>query len=178
MSQLLRWNGIERKVAQLPIIPLRDGRWVRSSEKHLFLNNKESDSEVPAGINICLVDLNACMDKDRRKLCQWLGIFPCGRAQVYKMIMELHMDSEITRSCEDLVSDAMYLFNTPSRKYDEDIDMLWLLDHNGVCSRQTLYIDLPDSDFTISKYPSNPKSGIKMLDPAYMEAINREAKET
>jgi hypothetical protein len=46
----------------VPLIPLRDGRWVKPSQSHLFFEGETTDAVVPGGLDICLVDHEASQD--------------------------------------------------------------------------------------------------------------------
>jgi len=183
IASLFLDHGQKAQAFQLPLIPLRDGRWVAPDESHLFLNRSKNDPIVPQGIEICLVDDQACQDKNRKEFFKWLGIKKCRPGDVCRMIMELHSKKSRARRLEDWVSDAIYLFRTPLSAYNESIKKLRLAESNSrdmtqldemLCGDQ-LYIDVPSGPSFIKKFAHYPAkvTGIKLVHPMYLEEARK-----
>lgn len=120
IARILQSSTIQRQLVNLPLVPLRDGRWACHSETNLFL-----DAAVPNGIDINLVDGEACKNKDRRKFFHWLGIASCDQATVCKLIIELHSRGR-ARGIQDLVSDAIYLFQNQEFVHQHSLEKIRL----------------------------------------------------
>lgn len=113
-----RGDWVKRKLKQLPIIPLRNGSWVRATETHLYLPSLNMNEHVPSGVNISIVAEYAVRDTSRRILYEYLGVKEYDPGQVCKLILELHgrlASVSSGRSMEDLVDDAVYLFEHRSK---------------------------------------------------------------
>jgi hypothetical protein len=158
-----------RDVAELPLIPLRGGKWVKSSKKNLFLNSEANNSEIPNGLDIHLVDADASKNKDRRDFFKWLGIKSCGRDEVCDVIIKVHSHRNLERSLEDCVSDVLYLSHTPRSSNVEDFDDLWFHAEDGIFRGDDLYLDIPGNEFKMSNYAANENSDIRLLHPYYFK---------
>jgi hypothetical protein len=155
----------------IPIIPVRDGSWVTTSESNLYLDSETDLLEVPKGINLKLVSRDACLNKKRKSFFEWLDIKPCYASEVCKLIMELHNTSQ-PRERGDLVSDAIYLFRKSRNIYGFSPENLNLADwRSKVTQGKHLYVDHPKKAFAISNYASGLDTGIRMLHQDYLEAI-------
>ena len=178
LSKIFRDSFSQRQLKDLPVIPLRNGEWVSCSEKHIFLGTKTSNLAIPQGINIHLIDAEACEDEGRKAFFTWLGIGICKQEDVCRMIMERHAlldDFNIV----DCVADAIYLFNSPPSVYKSSIMNLHLMDNNLKATHgKYLYVDHPDKSFTISNYATVDGSGIRMLHQRYILKAQKEGKES
>lgn len=167
ITSILRRSTTRQQVADIPLVPLRDGRWVCPSKKNIFLESEPSNLAVPNGIDIYLVDPDACKNEERMKFFSWLRIRTCNQAEVCSMIMELHASLK-ARRLDDLISDAVYLFQSRVF-YSESIKRLRLMDG---CSKlgfgKDLYIDHPGKSFAISKFANNKESSVRLIHPDYL----------
>ena len=170
-----------RQVANIPLIPLRDGRWVIPSQSHLFLEGEATNAEVPNGLDICIVDHEACQDKRRMEFFAWIGIKRCNQAEVCQMIVESYKPFR-ARTLANSVQDLIYLFQTPRLVYNKPIENLQVLGagkhSSGFMHARRLYIEHPDTESIVSKYSGNPASSMPTLNPAYIEAARALGKET
>ena len=177
VAQFLYQNGRNRQSSSLhdiPLIPLRDGRWVASSERHIFLEEDASRAAVPEGLEINLVDTEACQDANRKRFFQWLGIQKCDQAAVCKLIVQRYTPFRplsLTRSIQDLV----YLFQTPMNIYGGSLENLQLSPasphDDGFRYAKRFYIEYPEKPSILTKYASTRASNILLLDPNYLHAI-------
>ncbi|KAF8854837.1 hypothetical protein BDZ45DRAFT_693078 [Acephala macrosclerotiorum] len=181
VAHLFRRYSNRRQATNIPLIPLRDGRWVEPSHRHLFFEEETADAEVPAGLDICLVDHEACQDTNRMDFFQWIGIKKCGQAEVCRMIVQSYNPFR-TRSLATSVQDLIYLFQTPRTVYDEPLRKLQLLGagkfSSGFMYAERLYIEHSDKKSIISKYARDPANPMPTLNPMYIEAVRRLGKET
>ena len=164
----------------IPLVPLRDGRWVKPSQS-LFFEGKATDAVVPEGLNICLVDDEASQDMNRMALFQWLGVRDCDQSEVCRMIMELYSHFK-ERTLKQSVQDLLYLFQTPRSMYKESLQKFQLLGagkfgHKFMYAKR-LYIEHPDRKSIISKYAKDPNSPMPILNSTYVEAVQKLGRET
>jgi hypothetical protein len=156
----------------IPLIPLRDGRWVTSSERHIFLEEDTDRAAVPDGLDINLVDAEACRDPIRKNFFRWLGIKNCDQAEVCKLIMQRYNPFRplpLSQSSQDLI----YLFQVPWDVYKESLGNLHLLaapPHYGFRAKR-FYIEYPRRSSILSKYAMNSASNFALLDPYYLNAV-------
>ncbi|KAH6668745.1 hypothetical protein B0J14DRAFT_518033 [Halenospora varia] len=174
-------NKLRLRNIDVPLVPLRDGRWVKPSQSHLFFEGETTDAVVPEGLDICLVDHEASQDGNQMAFFQWVGVRKCDQAEVCRMIMELYNHFE-ERSLTNSVQDLIYLFQTPRTVYTESIERFKLFgagkfdDHFMYAKR--LYIEHPDKKSIISKYAKDPTSPMPILNSIYVEAVQKLGKET
>jgi hypothetical protein len=181
VSALLQCHGARTLLSNLPIIPLRDGQWVTPSQSHLFLEENAFGASIPGGINICLVDAEACQDPKRRAFFEWLRIKKCDQTEVCRMIMECYTPFH-GRSLNQSVQDLLYLFQAPSSVYNKSFDQYQLIrappfpPDFSYCKR--FYIEEPDITSIISKYAVNIESNMLRIHPRYLEEIRKLGKES
>lgn len=162
----------------VPLIPLRDGRWVKPSQSHLFFEGETTGLVVPEGLDICLVDHEASQDGNRMTFFQWAGVRKCDQAEVCQMIMELYSHFK-ERSLIHSVQDLIYLFQTPREVYAESVETFKLFGaDNHFTYAKRLYIEDPGKKSIISKYAKDPKSSMPTFNSIYAEAVQKLGKET
>ena len=170
-----------QSLSTMPLVPLRNGEWVSSTATNLFLDDESSKLTVPNGIDIRIVDPEACKDHDRNIFYRWLGLVSCSQWEVCLMIVTLHqntkdLDRPRDATVKDFVDDAFYLYNTP---HFVDLSNIWLLDSKGLPGRGIdIYIDQPSVSPAMSKYVDDPESGIRMLHPEYFSRAKADNQES
>lgn len=101
-------------VEELPVLPLRDGRWV-SSGSQVYFPGGLSHTSVPEGIKIDVVDAEAAADRDRRALFVKFGVQYLTDSFVRSAIEETHVSSsqDMLRLPPDvLISHVEFLYRT------------------------------------------------------------------
>jgi hypothetical protein len=180
MAELLRHQVNRSWIADIPLIPLRDGRWVPFVDGHIFLEEDTLNSTIPGGLDIRLVQAEACQDPSRKAFFQWLGIKNCDRAEVCRMILERYSPLQ-HRTLVDAVDDVIYLFQTPRSANIPSIrDLLLLQASTTLCFKggHDLYVEEPDKTSIISKFADHPASEMRLLHPSYItkaRAVGRES---
>jgi hypothetical protein len=178
VAEILQRSRSTWELSTIPIVPVRDGRWVCPTEHHLFLQTGSDGASVPNGIDICIVESDACLNNSRRNFFQWLGIQPCSREKVCQMIVERHTNAR-TLDLNDIVADINYLFETPPSMFRNSVDSIWAMDRNERFAHgNDLYIDDPRETFAVSDHADNLSSGIRMIHPRYLEKARAEGKQT
>ena len=92
---------------RLPIVPLNNGRWVRSFNASIFLPTS-GGIEIPTDLPLSLVDAKALEDVRRTTLFSYLGITTCAPAQVFPLIEQQYMSS--ARSIQKSLSHVKFMF--------------------------------------------------------------------
>lgn len=125
VADLFHRKGYVWQLKDIPLIPLRNGRWVTTSQSHVFLEEDTSRAAVPSGLDINLVDAEACQDANRKAFFGWLGIKECDQAAVCQLIMQRYnpfRPLSLRHSIEDLI----YLFQTPRTIYQGSLEKFQL----------------------------------------------------
>jgi hypothetical protein len=147
----------------------------------LFFEGKPTDAVVPEGLNICLVDDEASQDMKRRAFFLWVGVRDCDQSEVCRMILELYNYFK-ERSLKQSVQDLLYLFQTPRSMYKESLHKFQLLGAGKFDDKfmyaKRLYIEHPNRKSIISKYAKDPNSPMPILNPKYVEAVQKLGRET
>lgn len=166
---------ILQKLKQLPIIPLRDGSWVRATETHLYLPSLNKNEHVPNGINISIVAEDAVRDASRRKLYEYLDIKEYDSRQVCKLILELHKEIVSVRASrlnDDFVADATYLFQhrTELDSYGVPKALFVVLKDGKTVAQWSPWIYMIDPESkngVIAKYKDTPGNPFSVLFNGY-----------
>lgn len=172
-------DWIKQRLKRLPIIPLRDGSWVTATKTHLYLPSPNKNEHVPSGINISIVAEDAVRNAPRKYLYQYLDIKEYNPSQVCKLILELHgklASARPGRLVEELVADAMYLFEHKSKLDSFGLpDMYFAVDQDGETFRQRsprIYVIDPKSKHSvIAKYKDTPGNPFAVLSDEYETAF-------
>lgn len=180
IAELFRHQVNSSLIADIPLIPLRDGRWVPFVDGHIFLEEDTSNSTIPGGLDIRLVQAEACQDPSRKAFFQWLGIRKCDRAEVCRMILERYSPLQ-QRTPVDAVDDVIYLFQTPHSANIPSIRHLLLVQASPTLyfkKGHDLYVEEPDKTSIISKFADNLASNMWLLHPSYIAKARAVGKES
>ncbi|KAK7697413.1 hypothetical protein SLS64_013551 [Diaporthe eres] len=170
-----RGDWIKQKLKQLPIIPLRDGSWVRATETHLYLPSLNKNEHVPSGVNISIIAEDAVRDPSRRRLYEYLDVKQYDPGQVCKLILKLHdrlASVSFDRLVQDLVDDAVYLFEHRSTLDTRGSPGIYFAVHKDgkvIAKRKPrIYtIDPKSKDSVIAKYKDTPGNPFAVLSNRY-----------
>lgn len=114
-------------VSKIPIIPLRDGRWVTADESwdRLFFPAEETSTAVPEDTGLMEVHPNYVGDPFRFQLFQLFGAKPYSAAQICQAIAKMHkFSAPPVVTVKTLISQTIFLF-LQSWICPKDID-LWV----------------------------------------------------
>jgi hypothetical protein len=160
---------------ELPIIPLRNGKWVSSrlGGSFNYFPNSMSALAIPQGIEMNIVDPEAAADPDRRKLLVHLGVRDLTDSHIRATIRNTHLDSKFKPDGlrpDVLVSHAEFLFRTRP-KDDQESFHIWMAADLGFCRKSdTMYLpsDIPGAASNILPKGAHQKYGF--LHTAYLKA--------
>ncbi|KAF4442132.1 hypothetical protein FACUT_2240 [Fusarium acutatum] len=164
---------LREKLRNLPIVPLRDGSWVRARQDCVFFTSTQNEEHVPNGIEIFLVDGSVSKDPERRRFLSFLGIQEYSPTQVCEMIIKLHQDlpDGASRTEMDLVTDALYLFDHRSCHGYEVPNIYFATIEGGKTigsGKRHLYLVDPDiMPGLIAKYQYTASSPLVVLSDKY-----------
>jgi len=161
--------------SKLPIIPLRNGKWVdsRLGGGLNYFPNSKSASAIPEGIKMNIVDPEAAADPDRRKLFVHMGVRDLADSHIRETIRNTHRDSKFKPDGlrpDVLVSHAEFLFMS-RRKDDQESFRIWMAADLGFCrNSDTMYLpsDVPGAASNILPKGAHQKYGF--LHTAYLKA--------
>jgi hypothetical protein len=168
---------LREKLRNLPIVPLRDGSWVKARQDCVFFTSTQNEEHVPTGIELFLVDRSVSKDPERRRFLSFLGIQEYSPTQVCELIINLHHDLPpgACRTEMDLVTDALYLFDHRlCLRYEvPNIDFAAVKGGKAIRSRERrLYLVDPDvKPGLIAKYQNTAQSPLVVLSDKYEAAL-------
>ncbi|KAL5596300.1 hypothetical protein FOVSG1_009989 [Fusarium oxysporum f. sp. vasinfectum] len=168
---------LREKLRNLPIVPLRDGSWVRARQDCVFFTSTQNEEHVPTGIELFLVDRSVSKDPERRRFLSFLGIQEYSPTQVCELIIKLHHDLPPggSRTEMDLVTDALYLFDHRlCLRYEvPNIEFAAVKGGKAIRSRERhLYLVDPDvKPSLIAKYQNTAQSPLVVLSDKYEAAL-------
>jgi len=143
-SPTLSFSSAKDRVKSLPVIPLRDGRWVPGKTPHIFFPGSSSAWELPGGLGFLVVESNAGKDSRRANLYRLLGVKDSNSTEVSKLIVDTHASSTFNPdvvSRADLVSQVKFLYTSGWRNTDGKASF-WLATESDTRAKgQVLYID-------------------------------------
>jgi len=195
-SQSTEWHAAVAKILQseinpirlanIPLIPLRNGKWVTHLAGKIFLDSEVDALTIPWCVDIEIVDATACKNRERRQLFKWLGIKTCDQADICRLILEQQDHYPFMFNANDpseskllIIDDAFYLFNTPTHVFNKSISKLYVLDdHGAIVHGKSLYVDYAIKEFRISSYANIEDSGVRMLHSRYLTRARKDGRET
>lgn len=182
VSSVFRVSSLQKRLRDFPIVPLRDGSWVKASKEHVYFASRDENEHVPNGVNISVVDRQASQDPERRLFLNFLGIREYSPGQVCKLILELHNDLLFrglsSRTGKDLVTDAVYLFKHRSQlQEDGPLSIVFTAVRDGkavrILSGQVYLIDPAAKPSLIAKYKHTAGSPFAVLSDEYETEIGK-----
>ncbi|RSL45040.1 hypothetical protein CEP54_014440, partial [Fusarium duplospermum] len=179
LARIICQRGLYSKyyswMSSLPLIPLRGGEWVDRNRcsGNVYLPNS-SQSVIPEGVTMMMVDDEAAADPDRRKLYELLEVPELTNDHIKKAIVKNHSHQSFdpnALSPKALVSHAEFIYNNGG--WSENLcDCLWVATYLGRCRKgRTTYRPDDDDPYSASRMlPKKPNQTYGFLHPAYFEA--------
>ena len=170
------WETRDR-LRTLPIIPLKDGTWVRPDTEHLYCPSPNGFEVVPDGLGVLLVDSRAVGDPRRRRFYEYLGVQAYSSKVVCDLILQLHKSAAIYyRSFEDLIHDGVYLYRNQWLPNGEKppSSFQYVAGQQGKLDRRSdrIYICDPTANpAIIAKHKDAAGSPFVVLDHRYLDAL-------
>lgn len=167
------------QIAELPIIPLLDGRWVAA--KNNIITFEPSDtaimSRIPPGLDhVQMIHRSASSSSARLRLFQRLGVKQFDSKQVCNLIVAQHeLTAKASYNLTVLISHAVYLFeanhNLKGLSSSEN-SSLWLCNSSGAIERaSTLYIDVPGTRDPVRPHLVGGPAERLLLHQSIVEAV-------
>ncbi|KAL2408478.1 hypothetical protein ABEF93_003919 [Exophiala dermatitidis] len=114
------------RIAELPVIPLSDGRWVSAKEDYVFLPQEAESCRPPEGFRLSLVREGAANNPTTRSLYLQLGLMVLGKESIAYGIIREHMKESFNphaMTVAQLISQAAFLFH--ARVDDYRVKKFW-----------------------------------------------------
>lgn len=133
----------QERIKKFPIIPLRDGQWVCAANNNIFFPGESEQWELPGGVDLLVVDLNAAKDVPRSNLFRVIGVQDFKVTAITQLIMANHSDQSFDPAKipqADLISQILFLYTTGWR--NKDGKPFWFAtESDGRALGATLYVD-------------------------------------
>ncbi|MCJ1284832.1 hypothetical protein MMC26_004169 [Xylographa opegraphella] len=151
-----RWST---QISHLPLVPLRDGRWISmaSVKEAVFLDQPDGMS-TPTGIDIQLVDKYATTNPGRLRLYNNLGIKTCSSYEISNLILRKHQTGyQSLSSSRDAAMHLVYLYRARSTKPLLPYSLIWVYDGAKTWVKpKDLYIEIPGQNFFADLFSKDP----------------------
>lgn len=159
---------VQTQWSALPIIPLRDGRWVSATQGNIFFPANDDSVAIPDGIDIMVVDQDAASDGRQRTLFLSLGVRNFTTNEISKVIVDTHNNPKVSPSSftpAQLISHARFLYqanwtNTASSH-------LWFATADGVREKGSSVYLQSDNPHSASNFLASHRGAFKFADQGY-----------
>ncbi|MCJ1379785.1 hypothetical protein MMC17_002888 [Xylographa soralifera] len=155
----LSYNRWSTQISRLPLVPLRDGRWISIAnvKEAVFLDHSDG-MFTPNGIDIQLVHASATANPGRLSLYKNLGIRNCSSYEVSNLILEKHRAGHQSLSGpRDAAMHLVYLYWARSTKPVLPYSHIWVCDKAEKWAKtKDLYIELPGQDLFADLFLKDP----------------------
>ncbi|RTE70398.1 hypothetical protein BHE90_015207 [Fusarium euwallaceae] len=149
------YSRYDTRMSSLPIIPLRGGEWVSRNRDNVYLPSS-SESAIPEGITMIIVDDEAAADPDRRKLYELLKVPVVTNYHIKVAIVNTHGSWNFNPNALSptvLASHAEFIYN-----------------NGGWSTSESTYRPDDDDPYSASRMlPKEPNQTYGFLHPAYFE---------
>ncbi|KAI9759220.1 MAG: hypothetical protein M4579_002508 [Chaenotheca gracillima] len=132
-------QSICHKLSHMPLVPLEGGGWVTTHlpitvVDPIYFRGPPGLQEIPADVQLRLVDGQASQHKSRRALFAALGVQDCSVSVVASLIFKMH-DSLPSPSLTQAIEHVRYIFAHESARDHEKSTNLFLYDSNKVAAK-------------------------------------------
>jgi hypothetical protein len=117
----------------LPIIPLRNGKWVTPGTRNLLFPLNANGLMIPDNLNASVIHVEAADDYFRKTLLRKLRVQDAKESEVCRIILETHSSPEFVPSAVPvavLVSHAIFLYRRGQKEQGAN-DTLWVVATDG-----------------------------------------------
>jgi len=146
-------------LAELPIVPLADGRWVSPSQGNICFSSPSESLTIPNGIEVHPIHPVAASDSSRRTLFIILGAKTFSKDLVCDAIVKMHVSPDFKpehRSLPDLMGDIIFLFQASWKNTEKH--NLWLVTESGTILRGSdLYMDSKEPNTATTLFTKDRK---------------------
>ncbi|KAK3323250.1 hypothetical protein B0T19DRAFT_462713 [Cercophora scortea] len=163
----------KKRILSLPVIPLRDGRWVTGTNYNVLFSAATSAPVLPGGMGFMVIDSNASQDSRRANLYRILGAKNFDPKGICKIIIEGHASPSfkpdaVTRA--DLISQAQFLYRSGWSNNDGE-EFLWLATELDNRARgDSLYIDDESEPLSATHFFASRRNDFAFIHPDYLAA--------
>jgi hypothetical protein len=125
----------EQLIYSLPIIPLRDGKWVPPSTQNLLFPLKANGLLIPDNLDTSVVHDSAANNYFRKTLLRKFLVQDAKETEICRIILETHASQQFEPKAipiAALISHATFLYKS-GRKEKSANDTLWVIATDGSC---------------------------------------------
>ena len=133
-------------VSALEIVPLREGRWVSSDMKNIYLPSDSDSLVVPNGLEVREIDPQAVKAENRRTLFILLGAKGLSKDLVCGAIVKMHTQNGFKskpHDSEELISHITFLYKANWRNTSRH-DLWFVTKSESIQHGSELYLDSND----------------------------------
>lgn len=162
----------QERIKKLPLIRLRDGRWICGEGNTVFFPGHTEQWEIPGGIDVLVADPEVVKDPHRARLLSLVGVKNFEVTAITQLIVSNHSDktkdpSRISRM--DLISQVRFLYKTGWRNMDGK--PLWFAtEFDSRAPGSEVYLDDDRVTHPASKYFSSNRQKFQFIHPDYLQA--------
>ncbi|MCJ1402381.1 hypothetical protein MMC11_005601 [Xylographa trunciseda] len=172
-----RWST---QISRIPLVPLRDGRWISTTsvKEPVFLDHSDEMSTL-TGIDIQLVLASATANAERLSLYKNLGIRNCSSYEVSNLILEKHRAGhQSLKKGSEAAKHLVYLYRARSTPPVLPYSHIWVVDKAGQWTKtKDLYIDLPGDNNFGDLFLKDPDC-LRFIHPNYISVVRQDEQAT
>ncbi|KAI0467146.1 hypothetical protein F4859DRAFT_526025 [Xylaria cf. heliscus] len=167
----------KRVIKDLPLIPLKDGRWASGSMGTIFF--PESDGPpIPADIGVSFVDVGAMEDVHRKLLFQTLGVQALSVQKIQGLVIEALSSPEVSKipHRDVLIAHTVFLFRT-KWSFSAIRPSFWVVSEGSYyLPASQVYLDTT-RNHSFGKHFEDFRQRFPFLNPEYHQAVEPAEKE-
>ncbi|KAF4633887.1 hypothetical protein G7Y89_g4233 [Cudoniella acicularis] len=162
-----------RKVMEMPLIPLQDGRWVSASVGTIFSPGNEEKITVPQGIEVFEIRRGVQKDTSRRHLFNLLGVKPFSVSVIHKLVLSKHSDPlpSLVPSRAELISQAVFLYKSQWTNVENKTRLRVATETGALHRAPEVYLDDATELHSASQYFRGGRKKFPFLHKRYYEAV-------
>lgn len=174
-SLIIESEVYKHAIAELEIIPLRDGQWVSSQVQTLIFPLQDDKLAIPKALGVFEIHPDAESDSIRRHLLIVLGARESRTEDILALIFRRHEDDTFrpeTLAADDLISHVMFLYHVNYDRNSRNHE-LWFITEGGSCHQgfQTYVDAVPGALFSAGEMLRGHRHKTCFLHKGYTEAF-------
>lgn len=163
-------------VEDLPIIPLRDGRWVPGTTAHVFFPGTSGSWGMPGGLGFLVIEPRVSQDSRRANLYRLLGAKDFDPTEISQVIMDTHASKDFdprTVSRGDLVSQIKFLYTAGWRRTVDGPYFWFVTECDARARAHVLYMDA-DEPLSATKIFAGKRDVFEFIHSDYYNALDQD----
>lgn len=164
------------RIITLPIVRLKDGRWITPNAGQLLLPLKSNLLAVPKGIPAFEVHPDFVRDDDWSQLLNFFGVRESGPRIVCDIITEIHTGMEKPPkgiSSRNLISHVLFLFRAKWKPLTQHFKIWLVVEDDSRCISNQVYVDA-DLEYSASEIFHPHREKFHFLHDSYRIAMEHD----